>query len=571
MRKSVRCANTSDGGLIPPGAKHSPCDARLALDELAARFWSWRAGQQPRSHDDIPRIGRPAGWLADWSPDAVADYRVRAADFEAQWHAIALPDVKGAEASARRLIVDHALIGSAIARVGWELDVTRLWQVHPRFYLDQSLGAVFDQLLVQGPFEKARTEWIIATLRHTPTVLAWGQENLHGHACTEFTRITAQSLTDIAAAVASSIGELAPLVPAELGSDLIEAGELAGRSLADFRGWLTSPGLPTTPWAPVGRDQVQHFLREVALIPLTPDQLLSIGAQERCRAEALSAIEHATTDQMHDDPLFAAVADQVAQEEKDEDSIRAFYEDREILSQPETLGRYLIAALPSYIAPLQFLGVTNDLTSDTRLEENAVSYMPDPHDGLPYFYSANARDPRAGIIHEGAHYQQLALAWRHENPIRRRYYDSGPNEGIAFYNEELMLRAGLFNDRPATRRIMHSFLRLRPLRVTADIELAVGARSIEDAARFFVENVPMDWETAFDEAAFFASTPAQGMTYQIGKSQILAFLAETTRAQGSEFSLRRFHDRLWCEGNVPIALQRYELLGLTDELSAIRL
>jgi hypothetical protein len=35
------------------------------------------------------------------------------------------------------------------------------------------------------------------------------------------------------------------------------------------------------------------------------------------------------------------------------------------------------------------------------------------------------------------------------------------------------------------------------------------------------------------------------------------------------FSLRAFHDRLWREGNVPIALQRWELLDDRRDLDRI--
>ena len=42
------------------------------LDDLARDFWTWRAATQPSSGDDIPRIERPAGWLPDWSRDAIA-------------------------------------------------------------------------------------------------------------------------------------------------------------------------------------------------------------------------------------------------------------------------------------------------------------------------------------------------------------------------------------------------------------------------------------------------------------------------------------------------------------------
>ncbi len=80
--------------------------------------------------------------------------------------------------------------------------------------------------------------------------------------------------------------------------------------------------------------------------------------------------------------------------------------------------------LPDYLAPLRWLGVTDDLTGPDRLDEDGVSYVPSFSGEVPYFYAANARDPRAGIVHEGAHYQQLALSWRHPRPLRRHYYDS---------------------------------------------------------------------------------------------------------------------------------------------------
>ena len=67
----------------------------------------------------------------------------------------------------------------------------------------------------------------------------------------------------------------------------------------------------------------------------------------------------------------------------------------------------------------------------------------------------------------------------------------------------------------------------------------------------------MDRKTARDEAALFASTPGQAITYQIGKLQVLRFLAEARRAKGDAFDLRAFHDSLWRNGNVPIALQEY--------------
>lgn len=79
----------------------------------------------------------------------------------------------------------------------------------------------------------------------------------------------------------------------------------------------------------------------------------------------------------------------------------------------------------------------------------------------------------------------------------------------------------------------------------------------------------MDEATAREEAAFFAETPGQALTYQIGKTQLIALIADAVRVRGADLDLQSLHDAIWVNGNVPVALLRWELLGLTDELPAI--
>src|SRR3982751_5256693 len=111
--------------------------ARLVA--LADEFWAWRARTQPSSGDDIPRIDRPADWLPDWSPDAVEQRRRRLAAFDGEWQAL------GGAASDWPIPeqVDYRLIGSALARAHWELDVLQSWRRNPHFYVHQTLGPVF--------------------------------------------------------------------------------------------------------------------------------------------------------------------------------------------------------------------------------------------------------------------------------------------------------------------------------------------------------------------------------------------------------------------------------------------
>ncbi|MEY2438718.1 MAG: hypothetical protein QOI34_103, partial [Verrucomicrobiota bacterium] len=135
--------------------------------------------------------------------------------------------------------------------------------------------------------------------------------------------------------------------------------------------------------------------------------------------------------------------------------------------------------------------------------------------------------------------------------------------------EEMMLQAGLFDDSPHTREIIYNFMRLRALRVEVDVKLALGQFTLEQAAKYLQEKVPMDEGTARSEAISFATGPGQAISYQIGKLQITKFLAQARLQKGDQFNLRAFHDFVWKNGNVPIALQRWEYLGTADDVPAL--
>jgi uncharacterized protein (DUF885 family) len=207
------------------------------------------------------------------------------------------------------------------------------------------------------------------------------------------------------------------------------------------------------------------------------------------------------------------------------------------------------------------------------VDEDGYSYVPKPHEQLPYFYAANARDTRAGIVHEGAHYQQLAISWRHKRTLRRSYYDSGVNEGIAFYNEEMLLASGLFDDAVHSQSVMYNFMKLRAMRVIVDVSLATGEIDIPTATLYLERKVPMDHGTAYEEAVSFSSNPGQALTYQIGKTQIIKLFSdaiEAKRSNSSGFGMREFHDYLWLNGNVPLSLLRYEYLDDASEIMQIQ-
>jgi hypothetical protein len=535
-----------------------------ALDDLARDFWSWRARQQPLSHDDIPRIERPVDWNPEWDRKTVDVRRRELAAYEARWKAI---DVTGLLVPR---LVDYRLMGSALARVRWELDVARGWRRNPTFYIAQTLGAIFELLLPPPPLDAIRSRQVVARLRSFPATLDAARGNLD-EAVRPFAELAIGELEAVRSRLATVGKEVAPLLAPADARELPDATERAIVALEAFRDWLQVRLPQMAAETAIGRDQYVWFLSNVALVPHSPEELLAMGRQEWERAVAFEAYEKNRNHGLPELPIFASVEAHLKKQAEDEEAVRRFLVERRLLTVPPWVKRYRNLLLPPYLAPLTSMGVTDDLTGPSRLDQDGVHYIRPPSPDLPYFYLSMARDPRGIIVHEGVpgHYFQMVVSWMHENPIRRRYYDSNSNEGIGFYAEEMMLQAGLFDDLPRSREIIYNFMRLRALRVEVDVRLATGAFSIPQAADYLARTVPMDHATALEEATWFASGPGQAVTYQIGKLQILRLLADARRLQGEKFDLRAFHDFVWKNGNVPLSLQRWELIGLRDDVDAV--
>ncbi|HZR05699.1 MAG TPA: DUF885 domain-containing protein [Candidatus Udaeobacter sp.] len=527
---------------------------KQSLDRLASDFWAWRARYAPFTGDDVNRMERPDG-TRDWSRASIDKQRRDLAEFEGRWKKLdsttwPIPQQ-----------VDYRVIGSALARVRWELDINPRWKRDPNFYIAQTLTALVEALTVPGPYNVERSREILARIQNIPSILQQGTENLDKPPA-PFATVAIQALENIRPRLremATALVKSTTLKEKELNN----ATDRAADALEHFREKLraTLPSLPNE--TALGRDAYVFFLKNVAMMPYSPEDLLAMGRQEWNRAVAFEAFEKNRNKDVP--PLKTAdnIDNWIKEAAEKELQIRKFLQERDILTVPSWLQHYTLRPMPEYLRAVQGFSEMDDFTSPSRLNENCIRYVTEPSGNLAYFLRATAEDPRPITVHEGipGHYFQLCLSWKNEDPIRRHYYDSGANEGIGFYAEEMMLQAGLFDDSPHTREIIYNFMRLRALRVEVDVKLALGEFTLEQAAKYLQEKVPMDENTARQEAIAFSTGPGQAITYQIGKLQIMKFLAEARMQEGDKFNLRAFHDFVWKNGNVPIALQEWEYLG----------
>ncbi len=142
------------------------------LQAFGSKFFAWRASEQPCTGDDIPRVERPDKWAPDYSPQALKKYNKAYLDFKEELYNISK------EGWSRSDSVDYLLLHSAVERINWELNVLKRPERDPDFYVYQTVGAVYDLLVISTPMTPDRARNIIIRLKSIPKTIKDAEENL---------------------------------------------------------------------------------------------------------------------------------------------------------------------------------------------------------------------------------------------------------------------------------------------------------------------------------------------------------------------------------------------------------
>jgi hypothetical protein len=460
-------------------------------------------------------------------------------------------------------------MGSALARVRWELDVNPRWQRDPVFYIEQTVVALQEELMPPPPFNEIRSREIVVRAENIPSILEQAKANLKPvRPCAQ---LAVDSLAEIDKRLRRVESGVAPLLTGDdLRSRLHAAIPKAVSALLQYRQWMKDRLSQMQETSAIGKEGYGFFLHQVALLPYTPEQLLTMARQDLERVLAAQTYEHQRDLGLPELKMAASSEDEIARLAHDEAYVRRFLVEHEILTVPTDAPHWTFRLAPDYVAAFAGFGELDDFTLPSH-PQDGLRWMLPLAKNPSYFDAAYARDTRTTGAHEGVpgHFLQLFVAGRNPDPIRRHYYDSGANEGIGFYAEEMMLQTGLYDDSPRSREIIYNFARLRALRVEVDVKLALGLLTMAQAADYLARTVPMDRKTAETDAADYVAAPGLGIAYEIGKLQIERMLAERRLQLGDKFDLRQFHDYVWSNGNMPLSLQRWELLGLDDDVKQL--
>ena len=350
---------------------------------------------------------------------------------------------------------------------------------------------------------------------------------------------------------------------AKVQPELVQPAKRAQAAAAEFKAWLESieAGLPAH--GGVGKENYAWYLKNVLLLPYTPEEVETIGEREYQRQVAFLKIEeHRNRAIPMPEPVKTRAEFDTKRKAEDEHLLKQLRE-----GQWVTIPDYVQHDPEEgpYVFPFE--------------RDPSKPGLFDPPLNLHFFFQAEFRDGLPLRAHNlpGHMFDGLQAA-RDTRPVRgkpRLFFVNGlRNEGWAFYLEEMILQAGMLEDRPKTREIDYILGAKRAARVVPEIRMQANEWTWKQANESLIARTPK-WMKPGDAVAQFdielyLRQPGYGIGYYMGKVELEKLLAEVAMQQGEAFDIKAFHDRFRAAGSIPISLIRWEMTGRDDEVRTMR-
>ena len=409
--------------------------------------------------------------------------------------------------------------------------------------------AVLELWAYEFPLTAGEEQRLIRELGVIPPLLRQARRNLTGNA----RDLWVTGIRDIRYDL-EELDALRNRVEQTASDDLLAAIAAASAATHRFTEWLEAEAPGKTGPSGIGRDNYTWYQQNVHLVPLTWEDEVRLLRRELDRAWASLKLEEQRN---RDLPPLVAASTPEEYDALAEDAVRRimrFLEEKEIVTVTDYFEPALRAHMGSFV----------------------------PAETRNFFWIAAHYDP-APLFTHFYHWLELARMDNepHPSPIRQgallyNIFDSR-NEGTATGVEEMFMHAGLYDDRPRSREIVWIMLAQRAARGLGSLYAHANEMTMEEAGSIHMDYTPRGWmktekELLIFEQHLYLRQPGYGTSYVTGKYLLERTLADYSRLveeRGEAFGLRDFFDRLNAIDSIPIALGRWEMTGLDDELPLI--
>ncbi|HSM31863.1 MAG TPA: hypothetical protein VK854_14285 [Woeseiaceae bacterium] len=453
--------------------------------------------------------------------------------------------------------VDWHLVRAEMNGYDFNRRVLKPWARDPAFYKSTwtyrsdvpahegpTHHAVVELWTYEFPLSKDEEQRLIAELGVIPPLMKQAQKNLTGNA----RDLWVTGIRDIRDDL-ENLERLEDRIGAN--PDVRAAIASARAATLELAAWLEAEAPKKTGPSGIGKDNYTWYQQNVHLVPLTWEDEVRLLRRELDRAWSSLKLEEQRNRDLP--PMVAASTPEEydAKARDAVDRIMNFLEEQDIV----TIADYMRPAL------LDHLG----------------SYVPE--DARNFFWITAHYDP-APLFTHFYHWFELARmdTEPHPSPVRQgallyNIFDSR-NEGTATGVEEMFMHAGLYDDSPRSRELVWILLAQRAARGLGSLYAHANEMTMEEAGRVHMEWTPRGWmktekELLIFEQHLYLRQPGYGTSYVTGKyllERTLADYAKQIEDRGEEFRLRDFFDTLNRIDSIPIALGRWEMTGLDDEI-----
>jgi uncharacterized protein (DUF885 family) len=551
--------------LLSVTAAHAQSTLR-ALRRIASEYYTWRNQNYPVAASD-------AG-LHTWD-DRLTDYSRASIDRRRQHVRAVLVQVRAMNTVqwARDDRIDWLLFRSQLEQDDFAGRVLKFEETNPQLYTDTCSNAIFSLIKKDYDTPPKRAAAAMARLRAMPAMLAEARKNL-AQPVRLYAQLAAESARAIDPLFKESLAGLTKgLSPGDQAA-FDAARNAALEAIHEFADYLDSRKSSMPPFAPMGQANYEYLLHNVYLLPMSATQMAMLGEAELARYRGLEALlpdpAMADPDPNRNRQIPKNQREFLSAYESREQDILQFLKQKDLVTVPDYLGRFLIRQLPDAFKPTSPGGFMNPPGVYDK-DPTGFYFIPTYAPGSSNFYiRAAIEEPRPILGHEGipGHFLQLSIVNHLPSEIRRQHDDGALVEGWALYTEEMLLRRGFYASGSAAEGQVLRLSRYRAARVGVDVNLNTGRWTFDQAVNYFMQAGGLDKEAATGEAAGAASNPTQKMTYIVGKWQILRLLGKYRDKQGSDFSLKKFHDTLLGFGSLPVSVIQWLMTDDSSDLEA---
>ena len=546
-----------------------------SFDDLVALFEEFRVFHEPVVTDGVP----------DYSAAAMARQYRELGEYQRR---LAAFDISDWPISQR---VDYHLVRAEMNGLEFYHRVMKPWSTDPNFYWGSatSTGSPFYGFsgrppIPEGPgfgssgrpempLGEEELEAYRARLRPLPKILAQGKANIAiAEAKRDMGLIALRSMVEEGVLV----GEMVPLMQ-EHHPELVADTEAAWAAVQDYRAWIEENLDNMTAPTGVGTENFNWWWKNVWLIPYTWEEAWTITSEMNARGMATLKLEQYRNRDLPRLEPATSEAEYYRRWSQAEDDLMRFLEGEEFLTlSVDALAAAYAAAPPA--APARLTGATISTSNVMGTRSGAPLSFGDHTGAFPLY----------AIIHENLGHQLDGLRPRTDlSPIRatRRLYEMthARREGVAVGMAEILMHAGILDERPRVREIFNIITAQTGSRGIAALRFIANELDYEAWNRYEAEISPNGWIIADEGPSWNAGAsyqmwdakrdavraPGYEVVYAMGVIQFQKLLADGAAQLGEDFNMRDFMDQFFSAGQIPMALIRWEMTGLTDEMEKL--